>query len=144
MIGTGVPFADDARVPAIRPQILQPVGALLRIADVVWIARGQMHAGDAVLIQAGEIGGAGGRAPGTGIAMGKAQPFAGEAVDVWRIHPGMRSWITAHGAKALVIGKDIENVPRAGGWSLMLGHCCKLHDATFLLTISVSGTSRHK
>ena len=42
-------FADDARVPAVLAEMLEPVGTPVGVADEIRIARGQMHARDAVL-----------------------------------------------------------------------------------------------
>ena len=38
MIGTCVPFADDACVPTVLPEVLEPVRTLVWIADIVWVA----------------------------------------------------------------------------------------------------------
>ena len=41
---------------------------------------------------------------------------AGETVNVGRIHPRMCAWIAADRPKALVVGKNVENVLRPRDW----------------------------
>ena len=58
MIGTCVPFADDACVPTVLTEILEPVRTLVWITDIVWVARGQVHAHHAMRQFSGQVRGA--------------------------------------------------------------------------------------